>query len=230
MVKYTDNVWHALKVSFANEIGNLCKQLGIDGHRVMEIFCQDTKLNLSPYYLKPGFAFGGSCLPKDVRALTYKARSLDLNLPVLDAILPSNEQQIQRGIGMILDKGNKRVGILGFSFKEGTDDLRESPVVEVTERLIGKGHEIRIYDRNVKLASLVGANRDYILNRIPHISKLMVDSVEDVMSFAETIVIGTGADEFRSVLTKLRPGQVIVDLVRIIDQQSIPDRYDGICW
>jgi GDP-mannose 6-dehydrogenase len=131
---------------------------------------------------------------------------------------------------MILDKGNKRVGILGFSFKEGTDDLRESPVVEVTERLIGKGHEIRIYDRNVKLASLVGANRDYILNRIPHISKLMVDSVEDVMSFAETIVIGTAAEEFRSVLTKLRPGQVIVDLVRIIDQQSIPDRYDGICW
>jgi GDP-mannose 6-dehydrogenase len=230
MVKYTDNVWHALKVSFANEIGNLCKQLGIDGHRVMEIFCQDTKLNLSPYYLKPGFAFGGSCLPKDVRALTYKARSLDLNLPVLDAILLSNEQQIQRGIRMILDKGNKRVGILGFSFKEGTDDLRESPVVEVTERLIGKGHEIRIYDRNVKLASLVGANRDYILNRIPHISKLMVDSVEDVMSFAETVVIGTGAEEFRSVLTKLRPGQVIVDLVRIIDQQSIPDRYDGICW
>ena len=230
MVKYTDNVWHALKVSFANEIGNLCKQLGIDGHRVMEIFCQDTKLNLSPYYLKPGFAFGGSCLPKDVRALTYKARSLDLNLPVLDAILLSNEQQIQRGIRMILDKGNKRVGILGFSFKEGTDDLRESPVVEVTERLIGKGHEIRIYDRNVKLASLVGANRDYILNRIPHISKLMVDSVEDVMSFAETIVIGTAAEEFRSVLTKLRPGQVIVDLVRIIDQQSIPNRYDGICW
>ena len=230
MVKYTDNVWHALKVSFANEIGNLCKQLGIDGHRVMEIFCQDTKLNLSPYYLKPGFAFGGSCLPKDVRALTYKARSLDLNLPVLDAILLSNEQQIQRGIRMILDKGNKRVGVLGFSFKEGTDDLRESPVVEVTERLIGKGHEIRIYDRNVKLASLVGANRDYILNRIPHISKLMVDSVEDVMSFAETIVIGTAAEEFRSVLTKLRPGQVIVDLVRIIDQQSIPDRYDGICW
>ena len=230
MVKYTDNVWHALKVSFANEIGNLCKQLGIDGHRVMDIFCQDTKLNLSPYYLKPGFAFGGSCLPKDVRALTYKARSLDLNLPVLDAILLSNEQQIQRGIRMILDKGNKRVGILGFSFKEGTDDLRESPVVEVTERLIGKGCEIRIYDRNVKLASLVGANRDYILNRIPHISKLMVDSVEDVMSFAETIVIGTGAEEFRSVLTKLRPGQVIVDLVGIIDQQSIPDRYDGICW
>ncbi len=230
MVKYTDNVWHALKVSFANEIGNLCKQLGIDGHRVMEIFCQDTKLNLSPYYLKPGFAFGGSCLPKDVRALTYKARSLDLNLPVLEAILLSNEQQIQRGIRMILDKGNKRVGILGFSFKEGTDDLRESPVVEVTERLIGKGCEIRIYDRNVKLASLVGTNRDYILNRIPHISKLMVDSVEDVMSFAETVVIGTGAEEFRSVLTKLRPGQIIVDLVRIIDQRSIPDRYDGICW
>ncbi len=230
MVKYTDNAWHALKVSFANEIGNVCKELGIDGHRVMEIFCNDTKLNLSPYYLKPGLAFGGSCLPKDLRALTYKARSLDLDLPVLNAILLSNERQVERGIRLILDKGNKKVGVLGFSFKAGTDDLRESPVIEVIERLIGKGYDLRLYDRNVKLASLVGANRDYILNRIPHISKLMVDNVDDVLSFADTVVIGNGAEEFQAVLTKLRPGQVVVDFVRIIDIRSESGRYYGICW
>jgi len=230
LAKTRSIVLSKLKVSFANEIGNVCKQLGIDGHRIMEIFCQDTKLNLSPYYLKPGFAFGGSCLPKDLRALTYKARNLDLDLPVLNAIVLSNERQLERGIRMVLDKGNNKVGILGFSFKAGTDDLRESPMVEVIERLIGKGYDLKIYDQNVKLASLVGANRDYILNRIPHISKLMVDNVEDVLSFADTVVIGNGAEEFRTVLTKLRPGQVVVDLVRIIDTRSEPGRYDGICW
>ncbi len=169
-------------------------------------------------------------MPKDLRALTYKARNLDLDLPVLNAILLSNERQVERGIRLILDKGNKKVGVLGFSFKAGTDDLRESPVIEVIERLIGKGYDLRLYDRNVKLASLVGANRDYILNRIPHISKLMVDNVDDVLSFADTVVIGNGAEEFRTVLTKLRPGQVVVDLVRIIDIRSESGRYDGICW
>ena len=213
-----------------NEIGNVGKEVGIDGHRTMDIFCHDTKLNLSPYYLKPGFAFGGSCLPKDLRALIYKARSLDLDLPVLNAIMLSNERQLERGIRMILDKGNKKVGILGFSFKAGTDDLRESPVVEVIERLIGKGYELRVYDRNVQLASLVGANRDYILNRIPHISDLMVDNIEDVLSFADTVVVGTGAEEFRTILTKLRAGQVIVDFVRIVDIRSESGKYDGICW
>jgi GDP-mannose 6-dehydrogenase len=230
MVKYTDNVWHALKVGFANEIGNVCKALSIDGHRVMEIFCQDTKLNLSPYYMKPGFAFGGSCLPKDVRALTYKAKSLDVDVPILNAILPSNDRQVERGLRMIMDKGSKKVGILGFSFKAGTDDLRESPVVEVIERLLGKGYDLRLYDRNVKLASLVGANRDYILNRIPHISRLMVERIEDILGFAETIVIGNGDKEFRGVVDRLRDGQVVVDLVRITQSQSVPGRYDGICW
>jgi len=229
MVKYTDNVWHALKVGFANEIGNICKALGIDGHKVMDIFCQDTKLNLSPYYLKSGFAFGGSCLPKDVRALTYKARSLDLDLPILNAILPSNERQIERGLRMILGKGSKRIGILGFSFKAGTDDLRESPMVEVIERLLGKGHDLRIYDRNVKLAGLVGANRDYILHRIPHISRLMVESIDDVLGFAETIVIGNGDKEFRDVPGRLRDGQSVIDFVRVTDSVS-NNKYDGICW
>lgn len=230
MVKYTDNTWHALKVAFANEIGNLCKALGIDGHKVMDIFCQDTKLNLSPYYLKPGFAFGGSCLPKDVRALAYKARSLDLDVPVINAILPSNQLQVERGIEMIVRQGKRKVGFLGFAFKSGTDDLRESPVVDVIEALIGKGYELRLYDRNVNLAALTGANRDYILNHIPHISRLMVDTLDQVLEFAEVIVIGNGAPEFRESLQRLKPGQVVVDLVRISPMRSEPGHYEGICW
>jgi len=229
MVKYTDNTWHALKVAFANEIGNVCKAVGIDGHEVMEIFCQDTKLNLSPYYMKPGFAFGGSCLPKDVRALTYKARALDLELPLLNAILPSNTKQIEKGLKMVMDKGSKKVGILGFSFKAGTDDLRESPLVDVIEQLIGKGYELRLYDRNVNLAALTGANQDYILNMIPHISKLMMTSMAGVLDFADTIVIGNGAAEFRDVPHMLKPGQNLVDLVRISKEHS-GGAYDGICW
>lgn len=230
MVKYTDNVWHALKVGFANEIGNICKSIGIDGHKVMDIFCQDTKLNLSPYYMKPGFAFGGSCLPKDVRALSYKARSLDLDLPIINAIMPSNERQIEKGLKMIMEKGSKKIGILGFSFKAGTDDLRESPLVEVIERLLGKGYDVRLYDQNVNIASLVGANRDYILNHIPHISKLMEDSIDKVLAHADTIVIGNGASEFREVPKRLREGQILVDLVRITGERSQAGRYDGICW
>jgi GDP-mannose 6-dehydrogenase len=229
MVKYTDNTWHAVKVAFANEIGNICKAVGIDGHKVMEIFCQDTKLNLSPYYMKPGFAFGGSCLPKDVRALTYKARSLDLDLPLLNSILPSNQRQVEKGIKMIVDKGARKVGILGFSFKAGTDDLRESPLVDVIEYLLGKGYELKLYDKNVNLAALTGANQDYILNHIPHISKLMVTNMQDVLDFADTIVIGNGAAEFKTVPASLRPHQHIVDLVRISKEQS-GEQYDGICW
>lgn len=229
MVKYADNTWHAVKVAFANEIGNLCKAEGIDGHKVMEIFCQDTKLNLSPYYMKPGFAFGGSCLPKDVRALMYKGKSLDIDLPLINAILPSNQRQIEKGIKMIVDKGNRKIGILGFSFKAGTDDLRESPLVEVIEYLLGKGYELKLYDKNVSLAALTGANQDYILNHIPHISKLMASSMEEVLDFAETIVIGNGAAEFRTVPAGLKAAQAVVDLVRIVPNLS-GGRYDGICW
>lgn len=230
MVKYTDNCWHALKVGFANEMGNLCKALGVDSHRVMDIFCQDTKLNLSPYYLKPGFAFGGSCLPKDLRALLYKSKVLDVSVPILSAILPSNEQQIERGLQAVVERGRRRVGILGFSFKSGTDDLRESPIVALTERLLGKGYELRIYDRNVHLASIHGANRDYILNHIPHISRLMVPSLEEVLQHAQTIVIGNGAPEFRDVPRRLGDDQTIIDLVRIADFRSIRGVYEGICW
>ena len=229
MVKYADNTWHALKVTFANEIGNICKAVGIDGQRVMDIFCRDTKLNLSAYYMKPGFAFGGSCLPKDVRALTYKARSLDVDTPVLNAILPSNQCQVDRAIDLITRRGKRKIGVLGFAFKAGTDDLRESPMVDVIEHLIGKGYELRIYDRNVHLASLTGANRDYILNHIPHISRLMVETLEQVTSFAEVLVVGNGASEFREPTARPRPGQSVVDLVRVSDAASGGD-YEGICW
>lgn len=230
MVKYVDNSWHALKIGFANEIGNLCKAFSIDAHAVMNIFCQDKKLNISPAYLLPGFAFGGSCLPKDLRALGYQAKINDLELPILSAILPSNELQIARGLQLIMEKGHKRVGILGFSFKAGTDDLRESPVIEVIERLLGKGFDLKIYDKNVNIASLVGANRDFILNRIPHISKLMVTGIDAVLEHAQTIVIGNKDPEFRAVPERLREEQLLVDFVRISDKRSENGKYDGICW
>jgi GDP-mannose 6-dehydrogenase len=230
MVKYTDNVWHALKVGFANEIGNICKVVGIDGHAVMDIFCKDTKLNLSPYYLKPGFAFGGSCLPKDVRALTYKVRSMDLDTPILNAILPSNHYQVEKGLKMIMEKGKKKIGVLGFSFKAGTDDLRESPLVEVIERLLGKGYNVKIYDKNVKIASLVGANRDFIFNQIPHVSALMANTLGEVIEHAEVLVIGNRSEELKGVVDMIKSGKIIVDLVRISDKRSISGVYDGICW
>jgi len=230
MVKYADNCWHAVKVGFANEIGSLCKALSVDAHRVMEIFCQDQKLNLSPYYLKPGFAFGGSCLPKDLRALLYKAKTLDVALPILSSVLPSNQLQIERGLQAVVDKGQREIGILGISFKAGTDDLRESPMVELTERLIGKGYDVKVYDRNVSLAALHGANREYILNRIPHLSRLMVPTVDEVLDHAKTVVIGNGAPEFADVPRRMRGGQTIIDFVRVSASRSIAGVYEGLCW
>jgi GDP-mannose 6-dehydrogenase len=230
MVKYVDNSWHALKIGFANEIGNLAKAFGIDAHAVMNIFCQDRKLNISSAYLLPGFAFGGSCLPKDLRAISYQAKMHDLELPILSSILPSNEIQVSRGLQLIMGKQTRRIGILGFSFKEGTDDLRESPVVEVIERLLGKGFDLRIYDKNVNVASLVGANRDFILNRIPHISRLMVEHIDQVLDHGETIVIGNKDPEFRTVPARLRQDQILVDFVRVNDGRMSNGNYDGICW
>jgi GDP-mannose 6-dehydrogenase len=230
MVKYIDNSWHALKIGFANEIGNLSKAFGVDSHQVMDIFCQDRKLNISCAYLMSGFAFGGSCLPKDLRALAYQARAHDLETPILNSILPSNDMQVRRGLELIMNKGNKRIGVLGFSFKAGTDDLRESPLIEVIERLIGKGYDLRIYDKSVKIASLTGANRDFILNRIPHISRLMVDGIDRVLDHAQTVVIGNKDPEFTQVPARMRDGQVMVDFVRIGNRRSEEGRYDGICW
>ena len=230
MIKYVDNSWHALKIGFGNEIGNLCKSFGIDAHEVMNIFCQDRKLNISSAYLRPGFAFGGSCLPKDLRALSYCAKTHDLQLPILSSILPSNEMQVARGLQMIMDRGCTKVGVLGFSFKAGTDDLRESPVIEVIERLIGKGYDLRIYDKNVNLASLVGANRDFILNHIPHISKLMVGDIDTVLNHAQTVVIGNNDPEFKQVPERLHETQRLVDFVRIIEGRSTNGKYDGFSW
>src|SRR6266702_3999340 len=230
MIMYVDNSWHAVKIGFANEIGNLCDSFGVDAEAVMDIFCQEKKLNISPAYLRPGFAFGGSCLPKDLRALAYQARINDLQLPILNSVLPSNEMQIARGVQLVTQAGSSRVGVLGFSFKAGTDDLRESPLVDVIERLIGKGYDLRIYDKNVKLASLIGTNRDFLLNRIPHISRLMVDGIDGVLDHAQTIVIGNKDPEFQQVRPRMRDDQVMVDFVRIAKSVSEDGTYDGICW
>ena len=230
LVKYADNAWHALKVGFANEIGALCKALAVDSHRVMELFCRDTKLNLSPAYLRPGFAFGGSCLPKDLRALLYKAKTLDVALPILAAILPSNERQLERGLQAVLDQQGRRIGLLGLAFKAGTDDLRESPMVELAERLIGKGYELRIYDASVRLAALHGANRAFIQQRVPHLARLLAASVDEVVDFADTLVIGNAAPEFRGLRERLKPGQRLIDFVRISDSRSVAGVYEGIGW
>jgi GDP-mannose 6-dehydrogenase len=230
MVKYVDNVWHALKVGFANEIGNISKKLDIDGQEVMRIFCKDEKLNLSSYYLRPGFAFGGSCLPKDLRALTYKAARLDLDVPILNSILPSNIGQIEKVLEAIQSSGAKKIGVLGFSFKAGTDDLRESPVVELIERLIGKGFDLRIYDQYVNVAKLLGANRDYILNAIPHIARIMVDSVDEIVKESELIVVGNGSAEFADILSKLSDKQKVLDLVGVAKPALPAVNYNGVSW
>ncbi len=230
MVKYTDNAFHALKVTFGNEIGSICKALSIDSHEVMNIFCQDTKLNLSPYYLKPGFAFGGSCLPKDIRALTYKAKTIDINVPILNTILHSNEQQVKNSIQLVIALEKKKIGILGFAFKTGTDDLRESPIVELIETLLGKGYDIMIYDKQVSLAKLFGANKEFIERRIPHISKLMVEDINEILSHSEVIIIGNKGKEFVNILPLLRGDQYIIDLVRISEDVKTKAHYDGICW
>src|SRR6266536_3989997 len=230
MVKYVCNCFHALKVTFANEIGNICKGLGIDSHEVMDLFCRDTKLNISPYYLKPGFAFGGSCLPKDLRAMNYKAKELDVAVPVLSSILPSNRLQVERAVEMVLRTGKKRVGVLGFSFKAGTDDLRESPMVNLIETLLGKGLQLSIYDRDVLLARLFGANKDYIEREIPHVSQLMRGSIDEVLESSEIIVLGNKAEEFRQIESKLKDNQIIIDLVRLFDKRLTNESYQGICW
>lgn len=232
MMKYANNAFHGLKVSFANEIGVICKALNIDSHQVMNIFCMDDKLNLSSYYLKPGFAFGGSCLPKDLRAINYKAKAEDVDVPVLRAVLESNKIHIERAIHRLIQSGMKKIGILGLSFKPGTDDLRESPMVALIETLIGKGFDIKIYDKNVSLARLVGANKEFIEKEIPHISSLMADELDDVLSHAEILILGHRATEFAEVLTRdTLHAEIIYDLARVTDDiTKLPPKYEGICW
>jgi GDP-mannose 6-dehydrogenase len=205
--------------------------LNVDSHEVMEIFCQDDKLNLSPYYLKPGFAFGGSCLPKDVRALEYRAKELDLDLPLIRSVMPSNRQHIQQAIDRVLDSGRTRIGVLGLSFKAGTDDLRESPVVILAEALLGKGYDVRIFDRNVLMARLTGANKAYIDQQIPHLAALMCETTAELLAHAELIVVGNGAPEFADALKATRPDQVVLDLVRVQGELSqVSAEYHGLCW
>jgi len=235
MLKYVDNSWHALKVTFANEMGRLAKAMNVDGRALMRLFCMDTKLNISPTYLRPGFAFGGSCLPKDVRALTYQGKLLDVETPVLSSILASNHLQVDRALTLIRETTHRRIGLLGLSFKEGTDDLRESPIVALAEQLIGKGFELLIFDRNVKLASLVGANRDYILNHIPHIGRLLVDDPAELFAKSDVVVIATAEKEFASLIARDGSGKVIIDLVGTSDlsnsaTQHALKSYDGIAW
>jgi len=231
MMKYTSNTWHALKVVFANEIGNLCKKLDVDSHEVMDIFCRDEKLNLSPYYLKPGFAFGGSCLPKDVRALQYRAKEVDVDMPLIAQILPSNKAQIQQALDQILDTGKKQIGMLGFSFKAGTDDLRESPIVILAEALLGKGVSLKIYDKNVSMAKLVGANKNYIVQQIPHLSSLLCNTITEVIDGSEVIVVGNQAPEFVNAVKACRQDQIVIDLVRLpIYGSLLQADYRGICW
>lgn len=226
IVKYVNNSFHALKVCFANEVGNICKALGIDSHEVMDIFCQDRKLNLSPYYLKPGFAFGGSCLPKDVRAITYLAKRMDIVTPTLNAILPSNEQQLRTAIGAVTAWGKKQIGIYGLSFKAGTDDLRESPTVLLAEYLLGKGYDLRVYDKNVNFSKIVGTNREFIEREIPHIERLLTKSLDEFLGFAEVFVVSQCPPLEEALKFK---GKTVVDLVRLQAEARNGDYY-GLCW
>jgi GDP-mannose 6-dehydrogenase len=229
-IKYASNAYHALKVTFANEIGALCKAIGVDGQLVMDTFTRDRKLNVSAAYLRPGFAFGGSCLPKDLRALTHHARNLDVATPLLDAVVTSNRQHLERAFELVRATGRRRIGVLGFSFKAGTDDLRESPIVELIERLIGKGYDVSILDRNVSLARLHGLNRAYIEREIPHVASLMCDDVDRLLDRSDVVVIGNEAPEAVEVLARARPDHVVIDLVGHGRSGRTAAAYVGICW
>lgn len=231
MVKYVCNAWHAVKVSFANEVGTLAKELGVDPGAVVDIFTADTKLNISPTYLKPGFAFGGSCLPKDVRALNYRAKELDLTLPLLQSVLSSNEEHLNRAVELVLATGKRKIGMLGLSFKAATDDLRESPQVQLIKRLLGEGCTIKIWDDNVSLGRLIGSNREYIEQTIPHIGTLLGNDLPTILADAEVVIVGTRGISRDQLQPHLRPDHVVLDLVNLEkDRRPAAAKYEGICW
>lgn len=229
MMKYINNTYHALKIVFGNEVGNICKALDVDSHKVMEIFCKDKQLNISPYYFKPGFAYGGSCLPKDSKALRTLARDYYVDVPVINAIEESNEIQKRNAVNLIMEKGKRKVGILGLSFKAGTDDLRCSPIVDVVESLLGKGFELRIYDKNVKLSEITGTNKDFIMAKIPHLQHFVYDDLDKVVTESDVLVVTNKEPEFEDLLQKY-PGKIIVDLVRAWKEVDYEGNYEGISW
>jgi len=232
MVKYLSNAYHAVKVTFANEVGTLCKHLNVDAQAVTEIFTSDTRLNVSPAYLSPGFAFGGSCLPKDVRALTYKAKELDLKLPMLESLLPSNVEHVERAVEAVMRSNKRKIAQLGLSFKAGTDDLRESPQVQLVKRLLGEGYEVKVWDQDVSLGRLAGSNRRYIEEVIPHIGSLLSADLAEVLKWSEVVIIGNKSVKKDELSRYLRQDQIVIDLVNL-DRKSRPiggSSYEGICW
>lgn len=229
MMKYVNNTYHALKIVFGNEIGNICKELNIDSHKVMEIFCKDKQLNISPYYFKPGFAYGGSCLPKDMKALKTLAHDCYVEVPVIEAIGESNELQKLRAIQLIMAQGKRKIGILGLSFKSGTDDLRCSPIVDVVESLLGKGFELRIYDKNVKISELTGTNKDFIMAKIPHLQHFVTDDLDSVCHESDVLVVTNKEKEFAELLVKY-PNKIVVDIVRQWRDVDYAGHYEGISW
>jgi GDP-mannose 6-dehydrogenase len=231
MAKYADNSFHGLKIAFANELGAVCRVLGIDSHQMMDVFLADRKLNISTAYLRPGFAFGGSCLPKDLRGLVYAARRADVSLPLLSHVLPSNEEHLRRAFDLVAATGKRRIGLFGLSFKPGTDDLRESPLVELAERLLGKGYDLRIYDNNVAVSRLMGANREFIESRLPHLGDLLADSVDDVLAHADVLVVGCKDPAVLAALDAAGD-RTVIDLVRLPDahlRRTNPG-YFGLGW
>jgi GDP-mannose 6-dehydrogenase len=230
-LKMSCNAFHALKITFANEIGRMSQALGVDSHEVMRLVCEDTHLNISPAYLKPGFAFGGSCLPKDLRALATIARQHDLALPMLSSLLASNRVHIDHAVEKILKLGRPRVGMLGLSFKTGTDDMRESPLVMVAKRLIGEGIELRIFDPEVQLSRLIGANRSYIEANIPHLASLLCGSLEEMIDPSDAILVGLQQSALNDALqARVRPNQTVIDLVNLPNRDLLRCRYEGVCW
>ncbi|MBB4911763.1 nucleotide sugar dehydrogenase [Actinophytocola algeriensis] len=232
ITKYADNSFHALKIGFANELGSICAALGLDSHAVMDVFVADRKLNISPAYLKPGFAFGGSCLPKDLRGLVHAAHRVDVSVPILSHVLPSNEEHLKRSFELVARTGKRKVGLFGLSFKPGTDDLRESPMVELAERLLGKGYDLRIYDGCVSMSRLLGANREYIEQRLPHLGQLLAADVDEVLAHAEVYLVATTDPTVLAALPSGDDHRTLIDLVRLPDAEArrADKGYVGLAW